>query len=166
MKKRLKLKGKPSDTYRFESPLHMDDAIARLNSELKSEISLLYGPNRYMVSGEKLHDSHYFEVLQRGNKWLPERVVTGTIRQLDAQRSLVECEIKSAERYLPGFEYAAVGILLAAVITTLDGSAIKEMVILLWTLLAIAAVCVVWLRRRLRNRSNPLIGRIQSTLKG
>ncbi len=143
----------------------MDDAIARLDSELKSEFSLLYGHNRYLVSQEKLHDSHYFEVMQRGNRWLPERVVTGTIRQLDDQRSFVECEIKFAERYLPGFEYAAVGILLAAVITTLDGSAIREMVILLWTLLVIAAVGVVWLRRRLRNRSDPLIERIQRILK-
>ena len=119
-----------------------------------------------MVSHEKLHDSHYFEVHQAGNNLLPERVVTGAIRQLDEHSSIVECEVKSAERYLPGFEIAAVAALLAAMITTLEGSAIKEMVILGWALLVIATACVFWLRRRLRKRSDPLIVLIQSILRG
>lgn len=166
MKKRLKPKRESGESSRFESPLHADRVIDRLKSELTSEISLLYGHNRYFVSHEKMHNSHYFEVHQQGNALLPERVVTGAVRQLDEQSSLVECEIKKAERYLPGFEYAAVAILLAAVITTLEGPAIREMVILLWALLVIATVCILWLRRRLRQRSDPLIERIQRIVQG
>lgn len=166
MKQRLKLKRERSDAYRFESPLHMDSVIPRLKRELKSGSSLFYYPHDVWVSHEKLHDSYYFEVRQRGNNWLPKRVVTGAIRQLDEHRSLVECEIKTAERYLPGFEYAAAGILIAAVITTLDGSAIREMALLLWALLAIATLFVLWLRRRLSKRRDPLIERIQRILSG
>lgn len=165
MKKRLKLKRKPSKALRFETALPMDAAMDHLDNVLEREFSLLHKWPRFRVSRERLHDSHYFEVRQQGNNWLPERVVTGTIRQLDDHRSLVECEIKSAERYLPGFEYAAVGVLIAAVLTTLDGSGIREMAVLLWMLLAIATVGVVWLRRRLRNRNDPLIERIQKTLQ-
>lgn len=166
MKQRLKLKRGRSGAYRFASPLRVDAVIPRLQRELKNDISHLYDPYRFRVSHEKLHDSYYFEVRQRGNNWLPERVVTGAVRQLDEQSSLVECEVKTAERYLPGFEYAAVGILLAAVITTLQGSAIREMAILLWVLFAIATAFVIWLRRRLSKRGDPLIARIQNILTG
>ena len=143
----------------------MDTAIARLNTELKGKFSLWHGHYRYRVSHEKLHDSHYFEVQQLGNKWLPERVVTGVVRELDEQRCLVECEVKKAERLLPGFEFAAAGILIAALITTLDGSAIKELVILLWALLAIATVFVLWLRRRFSKRIDPVVDRIRTVVE-
>jgi hypothetical protein len=73
MKKRLKLKRERSDTYRFESPLHVDTVIPRLKRELKSGLSLFYYPYNVWVSHEKLHDSYYFEVHQQGNNWLPER---------------------------------------------------------------------------------------------
>lgn len=144
----------------------MDTAIARLNTELKGKFSLWHGHYRYQVSHEILHDSHFFEVQQLGNNWLPERVVTGVVRQLDEYSSLVECEVKQAERLLPGFEFAAAGMLIAALITTLDGSAIRELVVLLWALLAIATVFVLWLRRRSRQRRDPLIERIQRILQG
>jgi hypothetical protein len=52
------------------------------------------------------------------------------------------------------------------VITTLEGSAIREMALLQWALLAIATVFVLWLRRRLSKRSDPLIERIQKILSG
>ena len=166
MQKRLKLKRERSDSYRFESPLHVDAVIPRLKRELKSGFSLFYYPHNVRVAHEKLHDSYYFEVRHRGNNWLPERVVTGAVRQLNEHSSLVECEIKTAERYLPGFEFAAAGILIAALITTLDGSAIRELVVLLWALLAIATVFVLWLRRRLSKRVDPLMARIQNILSG
>ena len=166
MEKRHKPKREPGDTYRFESPLPMDMVIERLNSELKSKYALPFGYIFYFVSQEKLGDSHHFEVEQLGNNWLPNRVVIGAVRQLDEQRSLVVCEIKSAERYLPAFEIVAAAVLLAAVITTLEGTAIREMVILLWALLLVATVGVTWLRRRLNQRRDPLIERIQSILQG
>ncbi len=93
MKKRLKQKRERSDSYRFETPLPVDAVIPRLKRELKSGFSLFYYPHNVRVSHEKLHDSYYFEVRQRGNNWLPERVVTGAVRQLDKRSSLVECEI-------------------------------------------------------------------------
>ena len=166
MKKPHKLKSEPGNTYRFRSPLLADAAIARLNSELKGKFSLWHGHYRYRVSHEKLRDSHYFEVQQLGAKWLPERVVTGVVRQLDEQSTLIECEVKKAERLLPGFEFAAAGVLIAAVITTMDGSAIRELVILLWALLAVATAFVLWLRRRQRHRTDPLVERIQRILQG
>ena len=166
MKKRLKLKNNAGETTRFESPLSADNAIARLKRELKSQYSPLFGYNHIAVSHEELHDSHYFEVHQQGNKWLPERIVTGVIRQLDEQRSLAECEVKKVERYFPVFEYAAAGILIAALITTLEGSAIRELVVTHWVLLAFASVCVHRLRRRRRQRRDPLIERIQRILHG
>ncbi|MYD08766.1 MAG: hypothetical protein F4X02_01865 [Chloroflexi bacterium] len=135
-------------------------------SELKSQYSPLFGYNHIAVSHEELHDSQTFEVHQLGNNWLPERVVTGRIRQLAEQRSLVECEVKKAERYFPVFEYAAAGILIAAWITTVNGSAIKKMVMLLWALLAIVTAGVLWLRRRSRQRRDPLIERVQRVLQG
>lgn len=164
MTKRHKPKRKPIATYRFTSPLHMDAAIKRLKSELKGEYSPLHGYIHLSVAHEELRDSHCFEVHRLGSKWLPERLVIGDIRQLDDQTSLVECEIKIAQRHLPAFEYAAVGVLIAAILTTLNGSAIREMVILLWALLGIATFGVVWLRRRLRKRRDPLVSRIQSIL--
>lgn len=166
MKKRHKLQNETGETSRFESPLRAENAIVRLKSELIGKFSLWHGHYRYKVSHEELHDSHVFEVQQLGNKWLPERVVTGVVRQLDERRCLVECEVKKAERILPGIEFAAVGVLLAAVITTLDGSAIKEMVMLLWAFLAIVTAGVLWLRRRSRQRRDPLIERIQRILQG
>lgn len=149
----------------FESPLHMDIAMARLNSWLEQEFSLLHEPFRFRVSSEKLHDSHYFEVRQRGNNLLPERVVTGNIRQLDERRSLVQCEVKTVGRYLSGFEAALVGIVGAAIFTTLSGEAITEYVILMWIIACVSTTCVIWLRRKLRKRHDPIIERIQYALK-
>ena len=68
LKKHLKPKNEPGNNYRFRSPMPVDAAIARLNTELKGKFSLWHGHYRYRVSHEKLHDSHYFEVQQAGNK--------------------------------------------------------------------------------------------------
>lgn len=166
MKPPLKLKRKPGKALRFETALPMDAAMERLDKELEREFSLLHEGRRFRVSSEKVHDSHYFEVRQRGNNLLPERVVTGTIRQLDEERSLVECEVKSVGRYLVGFEIAVVGSFLSTLISSFDSEAVTEYVVILWGFLLVCGLVITRLRRRLRQRSDPIIERIQQTLQG
>ncbi len=165
MKKGLKLKRKPSKALRFETALPMDAAMDRLDNVLEREFSLLHEWPRFRVSSERLHDSHYFEVRQQGNNWLPGRVVTGTIRQLNHNRSLVECEVKTVGRYLVGFEIVIVCCFFSTLITTIEGTAVNEYVIILWMFLAVSGWFIARLRRRLRQRTDPIIERIQKTLQ-
>lgn len=164
-KKPFQFKSKPSTTFEFVSPLHMDIAMTRLNSWLEKEFSPLHESYPFRVESQKLHDSHYFEVRQRGNNLLPKRVVTGSIRQLDEHRSLVRCEVKTVGRYLIGFEVSVLALVFLTAFTLFSGEAITINVLSLWALVAVAAVAVRWWRRKLRQRPDPILERIQRALE-
>ena len=86
--------------FRFVSALTPDAAIDRLQNLSPVEFSTIEAHVRqsYQVKSEKLDDTIYFEIEVLGSAYylpaMPGQIIRGQIRALDANRTLVEGDLK------------------------------------------------------------------------
>ena len=94
MKKKSRTKNETVQHYRFESVLPMDVAMQRLHDQMGHIHEGLFRIRRYKISSQELHDSIHFEIVTRSRPNMHKLFVTGTIREYDQNRTVLECQAR------------------------------------------------------------------------
>lgn len=80
--------------YRFETTLPMDEAMQRLHDQMGHIRDGLFRLRRYKISSGKRRDSIYFEIVRSATRISHKLVITGTIREISPNRTVLECQVK------------------------------------------------------------------------
>ena len=115
MRKKRRNRRSGRNRFRFVSALTPDAALERLRDLSPVEFSTVETHVRqsYQVKSEKLDDTIYFEIEVMGSAYylpaLPSQLIRGHIRAIDANRTLVEGDLK----YSPQVKF--IGLLLTTI---------------------------------------------------
>lgn len=156
------------DRYRFETALPAELAMARLRDLLPRELRGLERRPLYQVSSERLDEVIYFEVRELLlNYRVPSyyaRVVTGQIREVDSETTLVDCEAKGAAQVpqiMFGFALVVAGF---ALVLMSRGELQLEQLALTVAFIALSLVFAVLSGQRKVTR-DPALGHIERAIQ-
>ena len=80
--------------YQFESAFPMDETLQRLHEEMEPIQSELFFLKKYKIWSDKRRGSIQFEIVKRPTRARHKLTVSGTIHEIDQNRSALECQVK------------------------------------------------------------------------
>lgn len=93
---KLKAKGGSDgeNQYQFESPFPTDETMQRLHDQMGPIHGELLFLKKYKIWSDKRRGSIQFEIVKRPSRARHKLTVTGTIRDIHENRSVLECQVK------------------------------------------------------------------------
>ena len=149
--------------YQFETALPIDEAMQRLHDQMGHVHIDLFPIKRYKISSEKLRDSIHFEIVRRPSRFSHHLVIIGTIREIDQNRTVLECQVKgnNPKRHAA---LAALPLFLTLLIVAAYRSDLQPPELLLFSLVGTAVLLIATAPKRFPELGADDIERIEKAV--